>query len=189
MKFDKLVNSLLSEATKTKGYSLYWKDEEHKKTSKWYTASTPENLLQQVNRDNLTGDFEYGMVDEDHEFKSFQELLNFCSHSDFFITGPDGKIISGMYMKDEDAEENEETLNGIIKFKPYGGGSKSESIRPFLYHKTHESEKPINLLHINDDPFNNRTLRPFNNQHVVVKGYREGDTFIVTHIDTMYHMK
>jgi len=55
------------------------------------------------------------MVDEDHEFKSFQELLDFCSHSDFFITGPDGRIISGMYMKDEEvgpeeaAEERKET--------------------------------------------------------------------------------
>jgi hypothetical protein len=117
MKFDKLTEAYLRVLTEThnEGYSLYWKDEEYKRTRKWYTASTLEELLQQVNHDNLTGNFEYGMVDENHEFKSVQELLDFCSHSDFIITGPNGNIISGMYMKDEEegpeeaAEEKKET--------------------------------------------------------------------------------
>lgn len=109
MKFDKLAEAYLKVLTEkyNKGYSLYWKDEEHKRTRKWYTASTLEELLQQVNHDNLTGDFEYGMVYEDREFKSVQELLDFCRHSDFLITDPAGNVISGIHMKDEEVGPEE----------------------------------------------------------------------------------
>lgn len=86
---------------------------------------------------------------------------------------------------DEDAEEKSVTLQGIIKFKTYAPGSKSESVRPFLYttEVAYGEKVPINLIHINDDPFSNSTLKTWNNKSVIVQGYWEGkNNFTVTQI-------
>jgi len=95
---------------KSGSYTLYYKDPEAKKTSAWYTADSLEDLVSQVNKGNEGMDYDSPVVDEDRVFENTQELLDFCSHSDFFIKGPDGNLVSGYTVKPGDWE-NDEDLN------------------------------------------------------------------------------
>jgi len=104
------------EDAESAAYTLWYKDPEQKKTLKWYSAKSLEELLQLVNRGNTGEDYDLPVVDEDRVFKSVEELLDYCSHSDFFIKGPDGKLASGYQVKtgdwDEDNEWDDEERRG-----------------------------------------------------------------------------
>jgi len=98
------------EDAESAAYTLYYKDPEQKKTLKWYSADSLEELVSKVNKGNTGEEYDLPVVDEDRVFKSVKELLDYCSHSDFFIKGPNGKLVSGYPVKtgdwDEDAEEH-----------------------------------------------------------------------------------
>lgn len=98
-------------------FTLYYKDPELNKTSPWYTAKSLEELVLKVNKGNEGEDYNSPVVDEDRVFANEDELLQFCSHSDFFIKGPDGDLVSGYPVKqgdwDDDLNEKKEkfTIN------------------------------------------------------------------------------
>jgi len=96
----------MNEDSKSGSYTLYYKDPEAKKTSAWYTSETLEDLVNQVNKGNKGMDYDLPVVDEDRVFKNKEELLDFCSHSDFFIKGPDGNLVSGYPVKPGDWEND-----------------------------------------------------------------------------------
>jgi hypothetical protein len=87
-------------------YTLYYKDPERQKTSPWYTADSLNDLVDQINKGNEGMDAGLPIVDTDREFESVEELLDFCSHSDFFIKGPDGNLVSGYTVKPGDWEDD-----------------------------------------------------------------------------------
>jgi len=209
MKFDRLANSYMRlftenhDASPMGPFSLYWKNEEQDdKANKWYTANTLKNLLQQVNQDNLTGDFEYGMVDEDREFMSVQELLDYCDNSSFFITDGQDKIVAGVPPwhwdngSDEDAEEKKvKSYYGKLEFRIWAKGSKSESMQPFFIPKSNPPQnkttgeyawdtKPKLLRTNTDGTFtNSHLLRKYDGKNVVIKGHPEKDGSIqIMHI-------
>jgi hypothetical protein len=97
----------LKEDAQSGSYTLYYKDPEAKKTSVWYTADSLEDLVDQVNKGNQGMDYDSPVVDEDRVFKNKEELLDYCSHSDFFIKGPDGNLVSGYTVKPGDWENDE----------------------------------------------------------------------------------
>jgi len=99
------------EDAESAAYTLYYKDPEQKKTLKWYSAKSLEELLQSVNRGNTGEEYDLPVVDEDRVFKSVKELLDYCSHSDFFIKGPDGKLVSGYPVKTGDWDEDAESVH------------------------------------------------------------------------------
>ena len=103
------VSKGVEEDAESAAYTLWYKDPEQKKTLKWYSANSLEELVKKVNKGNTGEDYDLPVVDEDRVFNSVKELLDYCSHSDFFIKGPDGELASGYQVKpgdwDEDAEE------------------------------------------------------------------------------------
>jgi hypothetical protein len=104
------------EDAESAAYTLWYKDPEQKKTLKWYSAKSLEELVKKVNKGNTGEDYDLPVVDEDRVFNSVKELLDYCSHSDFFIKGPDGKLASGYQVKpgdwDEDSEWDDEERRG-----------------------------------------------------------------------------
>lgn len=72
------------------------------------------------------------------------------------------------------------TLRGVIVFFDYATGSKSESVRPFLYKN---AATKIRLFKKGDNPFKNESLLPFDGKMVEVSGaWERGDAFYVTEI-------
>jgi hypothetical protein len=99
-------NESVNEDGESSLYTLYYKDPERQKTSPWYTADSLNDLVDQINKGNEGMDEELPVVDEDRVFKSTEELLQFCSNSDFFIKGPDGDLVSGYTIKPGDWEDD-----------------------------------------------------------------------------------
>lgn len=108
-----------SEDAENHSFTLFHKDPDLKKTHKLFSANSLEELVQLVNKGNEGMDPELPMVDEDRVFESTDDLLQFCSNSDFFIKGPDGEVVSGHTIKpgdwDEDAESTKEPTGQIYK--------------------------------------------------------------------------
>jgi hypothetical protein len=196
--FEAYVNNL---ADNTGPFTLYWiNSESDDRAEKWYTANTLKDLLRQVNQDNLTGVFEYGMVNEDHEFMDVQELLDFCDNSDFLITDGKDKILAGTpphYWdngSEEDAEEKKEsTFHGKLEFRPWAVGSKSESLQPFFIPKPNPpinkttgepawSTEPVKL-YVQDGTFNSSSLKEYDGKNVIIKGNLKHDVITVQHIE------
>ena len=98
---------------KPQGFSLFHKSPDLKKTIKFFTAPTLEELLKMVNRGNTGMDASLPMVDEDREFKSVQELLDYVDNSDFIVTDSSGSPISGYPIKPGDEEDAESAPNPV----------------------------------------------------------------------------
>jgi len=64
------------------------------------------------------------------------------------------------------------TLTGLVRFGPYAVGSKSESIRPYLYPDgTGENEdEKVSIYYKDDNEYTNETLKPFNKKRVSITG-------------------
>lgn len=59
------------------------------------------------------------------------------------------------------------TLEGVVQFLPFGTGSKSEGLRPYL---VQDDGTKILLFKKQDNPFENRGLSGYQNQRVKVQG-------------------
>jgi hypothetical protein len=90
----------LNENNQQGPFSLYYKDPEIGKTRKFYTANTLEDLVKKVNKGNTGMYYSLPVVDEEHVFQSVEELLDYCSNSDFIITDGTGELVSGYRLKD-----------------------------------------------------------------------------------------
>lgn len=66
-------------------------------------------------------------------------------------------------------EKTVEKLTGVVEFRPFAAGSKSESQQPFL---VLEDGTSLRIKHINDNPFSNETLKKFEGKTVVVIGVK-----------------
>lgn len=79
---------------------------------------------------------------------------------------------------EEDVELIE--LKGTLVFLPFAVGSKSESIRPFLYIT---KDDIIKIMKTGDNPFENNALGPFDGHFLSVRGhYGIGKTFLIDEI-------
>ena len=113
MKFDKLVNKILNEAYSdydldpegrvkpypttnlVKGpFTLVWKDEEYGKSRVWYKANSLNELVNKVNKDNMSLE-NAKCVWEEHEFQSQMDLIEFCQPetSNFIILDGNNKPV------------------------------------------------------------------------------------------------
>ena len=70
-------------------------------------------------------------------------------------------------MKPSTLSDGKRFMKGIIRFRPYAQGSKSESVRPFL---EVEGEEPLRLHLEGDNPFSNDGLRSFEDKECEVTG-------------------
>jgi len=75
-----------------------------------------------------------------------------------------------------------QTKRGTLVFLKANVGSKSERIAPYLY--AGKDEPLLPLFKEGDNPFENKTLVPFDGAHVEVVGNAErGNDFIVSKIE------
>lgn len=71
------------------------------------------------------------------------------------------------------------TLTGIIQYKIFAEGTKSESSRPYI---VLENESQILLYKKNDNPFENTGFSSYEGQKVLVEGELVNGTFVVENI-------
>jgi hypothetical protein len=74
------------------------------------------------------------------------------------------------------------TLCGYVLMLPFGGSSKSASIRPFLITDCYE---PQRLLYRGDNPYSNQTMWPYHLKYCRVSYEKEGDLLIVDNIEEL----
>jgi|GEM_PF-2105695 len=77
-------------------------------------------------------------------------------------------------------EKDTATLRGYIIMLPYGGGSKSEGMRPVLLR---ENQKIARVCFHSDDPFTNATLWPYHMKYCHLHGIWEGTDLIAQSIE------
>ena len=82
----------------------------------------------------------------------------------------------------EEADTQQKEASGYILMLPYGGDSKSASIRPALISGMGII---IRLRHKDDDSFGNITLRPYHKKYCKINYTTEGDVFIVNNIEEL----
>ena len=71
-------------------------------------------------------------------------------------------------------------MKGTIVFLPYAVGSKSESLKPFLYIN---KDEVIRIMMKGDNPFENNSLISHDGHFVLIKGnYGMGNSFLIEEI-------
>ena len=74
-----------------------------------------------------------------------------------------------------------EELEGVVVFLPFGAGSKSESLKPFLYI---DRDTKVRIWVKDDNPFENRLLSSFDGKYVIIKGNFNKEVFEIAEMNT-----
>lgn len=77
---------------------------------------------------------------------------------------------------------NYNSLEGVIVFKPFASGSKSDSMQPYLFR---ESGDLIRIFFPSDNPYENETLKNYDGKKVFITGEPSsiGGVFLIDSIE------